>query len=614
VRRSGEGGAGTNYFTIVTRGMNPGHYAQNTETTVNFFLESKTAQVAGTNRTEAARRLADHLSDRTSARLPDAGIPRREVTVSNATPAPGDEVAISATIHNFGREYVSKAQVRFLVNGTEVSEQPVYFMEPGASRTREVNYTVSASDPREFNVTVVVDPGGNITEEDETNNDGTVVLRQPGPTAAFETTSDAPTVTRPAQLNASPSTATGGSIVSYEWDFDGDGVTDASGSNVSRTFMVAGDQPVTLTVTDDAGATARITRPVSVQLPPEAAAFGDTATPGSDRTTPSGLADRFRIESDVVADTTVERAANDGGTYALSIDVAADATNVTVYLNASEVSDTLGGLADAQLLIDGEEQPFWIDRADGQRWVAFVVDEFSTRYMAFTTDPDEPTAAFTAAPETPTAGESVSLDATDSSDPSDATLTYEWDLDGDGSYDDGSGETLTASFDAAGDSVVGLRVTDPSGLTSTTRRTVQVNAPPTASFSASPRSPTVGESVTLDASGSTDSNGSVDAYEWDLDGDGDYDDATGTTVTTDFGSSGDATVGLRVVDTDGVASTTRTTITVNSPPPTPTDTPEPETTTAPETTETSSGGQPGFAFAAAVIALLALVLVRRRKG
>ena len=341
--------------------------------------------------------------------------------------------------------------------------------------------------------------------------------------------------------------------------------------------------------------------------------FEDTAAPDSDRTTPSELVDRLRIASDVVADTTVERAAKEGGTYALSIDVDADATNVTVYLNASEVSETLGGLDDAQLLIDGEERPFWIDRADGQRWVAFVVDEFSTRYVAFTTDPDEPTAAFAAAPETPTVGKSVSLDATDSSDPSDATLTYEWDLDGDGNYDDGSGETLTASFDAAGDSVVGLRVTDPSGLTNTTERTIQVNAAPTASFSASPGSPTVGESVTLDASGSTDSDGSIDAYEWDLDGDGDYDDATGATATTDFGSSGDTTVGLRVIDTDGAASTARTTITVSSPPPTPTDTPDSETT-APETTETSSGGQPGFAFPATIIALLALVLVGRRRG
>ncbi|WP_299331840.1 PKD domain-containing protein, partial [Haloplanus sp.] len=602
VRRSGGSGAGTNYFTIVTRGMNPGHYAQNTETTVNFFLESKTMHVVGRNETHADRRFSERVSERSEERLPDAGIPRREIVVSNTTPASGDTVTISATVHNFGREYISKAFVRFLVNGTEVSEQPVYFMEPGSTRTREVDYTVSASDPRELNVTVVVDPEGNVTEEDTTNNGGTVVLSKPGATAAFETTPSAPTVSRPAQLDASGSTAADGNIVSYEWDLDGDGDVDANGSSLSHRFTAAGDQPVTLIVTDDAGTTARTTRTIPVLLPPEATAFEDTTTPSSDRITPPGLADRLRVESDAVTNTSVERTANDSGVYALSIDVTGDATNVTFYLNASEVSAALGGLEDAQLLVDGEGESFWTERADGQRWVAFVIEEFSTRQVAFATDPAAPTAAVTAAPATPNVGESITLDASDSSDPNGDALRYAWDLDGDGNYDDGSGETVTASFDSAGEAVVGVRVTDTTGLTNATERTLSINAVPDADFSVSPETPTVGESVTLDASGSTDSDGAIDTYEWDLDGDGSYDDATGMTVTTEFGSSGDITVGLRVADADGAVDTTEVTVTVNAPSPTPTQTPAETPTETPTPTETSTGGQPGFAFLATGVA------------
>ncbi|MDX1444218.1 MAG: S8 family serine peptidase [Gammaproteobacteria bacterium] len=53
-----------------------------------------------------------------------------------------------------------------------------------------------------------------------------------------------------------------GSIVSYAWDF-GDGNT-ATGSTASHSFAAAGDYTVTLTVTDDAGATDTSSQTVSV--------------------------------------------------------------------------------------------------------------------------------------------------------------------------------------------------------------------------------------------------------------------------------------------------------------------------------------------------------------
>jgi PGF-CTERM protein len=120
------------------------------------------------------------------------------------------------------------------------------------------------------------------------------------------------------------------------------------------------------------------------------------------------------------------------------------------------------------------------------------------------------------------------------------------------------------------------------------------NQLPTVNFTASPTNPDVGQTVTFNASDSVDPDGTIDSYEWDLDGDGNFDDATGVEVTTSYSSSGNRQIGLRVNDTDGGTNTTSKVVSVGD-------------------TQTVSGGQPGFGAAVAVVALLALALFAYRR-
>jgi hypothetical protein len=97
------------------------------------------------------------------------------------------------------------------------------------------------------------------------------------------------------------------------------------------------------------------------------------------------------------------------------------------------------------------------------------------------------------------------------------------------------------------------------------------NLPPVADANG-PYEGSEGSPVSLDASGSTDAGttagNSIVLFEWDLDDDGFFDDATGVAVTHVFGDNGVYPVGLRVTDSLGATDTDQTTVTVSNVAPT----------------------------------------------
>jgi PKD repeat protein len=178
-----------------------------------------------------------------------------------------------------------------------------------------------------------------------------------------------------------------------------------------------------------------------------------------------------------------------------------------------------------------------------------------------------PIASFTA-PSPVLTGVPVSFNASASKDPDGSIVKYEWDLDGNGSYETSTGTTPAASrtFAANGEYTVGLRITDNLTGIDTTTRTIKVGPqPPVASFTATPNPAVVGGSIHYNASLSSDPDGSIAKYEWDLDGNGSYETSTGSTAAADrvYGSPGTFDIGLRVTDNSGSTATATVPVTIN---------------------------------------------------
>jgi|GEM_PF-1975778 len=101
------------------------------------------------------------------------------------------------------------------------------------------------------------------------------------PVASFSANPSSPNAGQAVTFDASASFDPDGFITNYSWDFNGDGVTDASGVRVSRTFFVAGQQRVTLSVRDNGGQSAASSQFVQVGRPSQPPVAGFNFAPSA---------------------------------------------------------------------------------------------------------------------------------------------------------------------------------------------------------------------------------------------------------------------------------------------------------------------------------------------
>jgi len=165
-----------------------------------------------------------------------------------------------------------------------------------------------------------------------------------------------------------------------------------------------------------------------------------------------------------------------------------------------------------------------------------------------------PTAAFTAS----SFSRSLVVDASDSFDPNGSLVDFAWDF-GDGNT--GSGQTASHEYAGYGTYSVVLTVQDDDGMTATTSRSVTITPEgPTAAF----RSQSTLLDVELDASLSSDPDGTLTSFAWDL---GDGTSASGAMVTHRYATVGSYDVVLTVIDDDGERDVTTNAVTVFAEPP-----------------------------------------------
>lgn len=135
---------------------------------------------------------------------------------------------------------------------------------------------------------------------------------------------------------------------------------------------------------------------------------------------------------------------------------------------------------------------------------------------------------------------------------------------------------IDATLTADGKIVTGgiASVNPPAETRAMTSRWIYTT-PPSASFSVPTGPVNVGASVALNGSASSDADGTISKYSWDLDADGAYNDATGVAPSTTFSSPGTKTIGLEVRDDNNVAATTTRTVNIVAVPVVPGDTVDP---------------------------------------
>ena len=355
------------------------------------------------------------------------------------------------------------------------------------------------------------------------------------------------------------------SIVKYEWDFDGNGTwdfttTDPSDPNAKYTYpdpdsLNPGDPPTVYTtrlrVTDDNEPvqTDIDTREVTVAEPPHA----PFAVHGGPYNVTAGIP--FTLDGSGSYDIDVGDSIilyqwdldNDGVWF----------DNVDVETTSATASNTFAaqGTYNIGLMVwdNGAFNP--VGCTPGVNCTSMEsVPVFTTvivqANLAPTADADGP---YTVDEGTP-----LTLNGSGSSDPNGDALSFAWDLDNDGAYDDSTDEQPAYTWMDDGIYTVGLKVSD-SLLEDTDSTTVTVNdLSPTAAFTWAPEPQGEGTAVIF-TDASTSNPDTITGWNWDFGGFGTSSDQNPSFT---FDDNGTYTVTLTVTDEDGSTDTVSHDVTI----------------------------------------------------
>jgi len=338
--------------------------------------------------------------------------------------------------------------------------------------------------------------------------------------------------------------------LTYAWDFDGDGAYEADTNTLTpaaQEYSTAGLYNAKFRVEDSEGAWDVDTVAVQVLPAPDPANVPPTADVQADPL--SGDAP-VQVSFDASASSDLDGSIVE---YAWDWDGNGQYDAITDTPTAS-YTYTAAGSPEVKVRVEDD---------DGARATDTVT--ITVNIVGNTA----PTADLTATPSTGDTPLMVTLDASGSADPDGTIVKYEWDFDGNGTYDSYGGSSSTGyTYSSAGDYTAKVRVTDDAGAQDTDTALVDVNVPgndpPVAALSVSPEYGDQGLTVTLDASGSTDPDGSIVKYEWDFNGNGAY-GAYGAVATTlhVYNNAGIFAAKVRVTDDAGAQDTATASIRVN---------------------------------------------------
>ncbi|MCK6570856.1 PKD domain-containing protein [Myxococcota bacterium] len=373
-------------------------------------------------------------------------------------------------------------------------------------------------------------------------------------------------------------------IVSWDWDLNDDGVFEVQGRASVEFVKVFNPVPqpnnipatfVRLQVTDSQGRRANVRYQVVYRVPPT------PPTADADPTSPPERNYHILVGQGVALDPrqSFDPDARDFGDYIRTYrwDVNANVNgnadwNVTVNDPNGQQQNVVSNLTWAQLNNFGVNGP-------GQSTLLLEVEDTTNLRNRDTATlnvyPVNPIAVATANPNPAACGDTITFDgrASDHAHPDIRVVSWAWDLDGDGQYDDGAGQTVTQAFNRFTFNQpirVGLQVTDSSGNVGTTSLDVSVEAGNHAPV-ATPGGPYTivrGDALNLDGRGSLDPDAacgdSIVDYAWDIGNNGSYEVSGANAAQTartwqqlnDAGVNnvGAYTIALRVRDRFGVQS------------------------------------------------------------